>query len=116
MGVSGGAKVADAVAGGRDVALEVLEGITMRVKVGFFVGVPNGDDVCVGIDIGFDLVALAVSGAGEDELAVAEKTSVAKLAETEAGGDPRVRLKLIKAIATVMKRRLNPNSQRALRI
>lgn len=111
-----GAKVADAVAVGRDVALEVLDGVTVRVEVGLFVGDSDGADVCVGIVIGFDPLALAVAEASEDELAVGEKDSVAKLAETEAGGDPRVRLKLIKATATAMKRRLNPNSQRAFRI
>ena len=109
-----GAKVADAVVVGRDVALEVLDGTAVRVKVGFCVSDSDGADVCVGIVVDFDLLALVVSKACEEGLAAEEKVSVAKLAETEAGGDPRVRLKLIKATAAAMKSRLNPNSQRAL--
>lgn len=77
-----GTEEAEAVAAGRGVALEVLDGAEVRVKVGFFVGDSDGAVICAGVLVGLDLLALAVSEGGTNELAVGEKVSVATLAGT----------------------------------
>ncbi len=111
------------VAVGWNAMLEVLDGVGAMIDVDFFVGVLEGAGICVGIVVGFDPLVLEammagvfVSDARGSELAPGEKVSIAKLDETEAGVDSCVRPNPIKTTAEVMKRKPNPNSQRARRI
>jgi len=108
---------------GPKVALEVLDGVAVRVEVGFFVGDFRGVGVCVGTFVSFDTPVVGVIRAGEfvsvareNKLAVGEKDSVAELAGMKAGGASCVRPKLMNATVDARRRKLIPNNQRAVRI
>jgi len=107
------------------ILVDVLDGVGARVAGGFLVGGCKGAGVAVGMVIDFDplvLVAIRimvgelVADARANEVALGGKVSAAKLGGAEAGGDPRVRPKPRTATAAAIKRTVNPNNQRALRI
>ncbi len=101
-------------------AVEVPEGVRVINEVDLFVGNSEGAGVWVGIVVCLDppgvevlIMRGFVAGGRVDKCWLGKNVLTAELVGTEIEGAPCVRLKLIKATAETIKRKPNPNIQRA---